>query len=95
MSATTLVVTTEQEKYRDDFIRELANLVGCEPNSLPTTCTKQIACEFLGLINHKTLDVWRCNGRHGIVMLKDFKRILRLNAPSITHQPKMIFQPES
>lgn len=70
MTSATLLITTAQEQYRETFTRELANLIGCQPDKLPTTCTKQIACEYLGLTNHKTLDVWRCNGRHGIVMMK-------------------------
>ena len=70
MSITPPDVTTEQEQYREAFTRELANLIDCDPDKLPTTCTKELACEYLGLVNHKTLDVWRCTGRHGIVVIK-------------------------
>lgn len=70
MKTATLVVTTEQEQYRSLFTDELAREIGCEAEKLPTTTTKEIACKFLGLKNTKTLDVWRCNGRHGIVMVK-------------------------
>ena len=66
----TLVVTPEQEQYRQRFTEELARDIGCNPDSLPTTTTKAIACQYLGIVNHKTLDVWRCTGRHGIVMVR-------------------------
>ena len=63
-------ITESQERYRESFTNELSNLLGCEPNKLPTTADKGIASHFLGLTNKKTLDVWYCTGRYGIVMIK-------------------------
>ena len=70
MTKSTTYITKEQERYRQNFTTELANIIGCEIEKLPTATSKEIACEYLGLANAKTLDVWHCNGRHGIVMVK-------------------------
>lgn len=70
MSNQALRISVEQEHYRTKFTQELIDLVGCDPKKLPTTTSKDIALEYLGLTNKKTLDVWRCNGRHGIVMVR-------------------------
>ena len=58
------------DHYRDQFTKELARLIGCKPESLPTTTPKIIGAQFLGLKNPKTLNVWHSAGRHGIVMVK-------------------------
>ena len=63
-------ITERQESYRESFTKELCDLLGCEPSHLPTTADKDIASQYLGLTNKKTLDVWYCNGRYGIVMIK-------------------------
>jgi len=58
------------EQYRSQFKSELANLIGCIPEALPASTTKEIAAQYLGLANKKTLNVWHSAGRHGIVMVK-------------------------
>lgn len=62
--------TKTPEHYRAQFKAELCNLIGCDENSLPATANKDIAADYLGLKNKKTLNVWHSTGRHGIVMVK-------------------------
>ena len=61
---------TEIDQYRSHFKSDLARLIGCEPDSIPASVSKDIAVKFLGLKNEKTLNVWSSAGRHGIVMIK-------------------------
>ena len=58
------------QQYREQFTLELAHLIGCQPESLPASVTKDVAATFIGLANKKTLNVWHSTGRHGIVMVK-------------------------
>lgn len=65
-------MTTEEQRttYRRQFAQELADLLGVTVDTLPTSVPKPEAATFLGLLNPRTLNVWHCNGRHGMAMLK-------------------------
>lgn len=67
-------ISEQKEAYRAQFSKELANLIGCPPDAIPPTVNKKLACKFLGITNVRTLNVWKCNGRHGIVMLRVGKK---------------------
>ena len=56
--------------FRRQFAQELADLLCVPLDKLPTSVPKPEAAKFLGLVNPRTLNVWHCNGRHGIAMLK-------------------------
>lgn len=62
--------TKQLDNYRQQFKAELAAQLGTTPDTLPTSTTKAEAAKFLHLKNWRTLNVWHCNGRHGIAMLK-------------------------
>ena len=59
-----------REQYFAQFKADLARLIGCDPTEIPATTTKEIACDYLGLANPKTLNVWKSAGRHGCVMVR-------------------------
>ena len=65
--------------YREQFRLELATLIGCKPEALPASTSKEIAAKYLGLKNQKTLNVWHSTGRHDIVMVK----VGRITQPTI------------
>ena len=63
-------MTPEQRAaYREEFRRELAALLGVEPDALPTSVSKEDAAAFLGLKNPRTFNVWKNTGRHRIAVL--------------------------
>ena len=70
----TKVNSDVRQKFEQRLKADLARLLDCEPDTLPASCDKKIACKFLGLGNPKTLNFWNSTGRHGIVMVKVGKR---------------------
>ena len=65
-----MTIEEQRETYRQQFARELADLLGTTVEALPSSVSKADAATFLGLKNPRTLNVWASSGRHGIAMLK-------------------------
>lgn len=69
-----MIITNLRENLKTQLKADLARLLDCDPAALPATAPKDIGAKFLRLKNPKTLNVWNCEGSHGIVMLKIGRR---------------------
>ncbi len=75
--------------------RELAQLCECEAETLPASLSLEQAQKFFGIENPKTLNVWKCTGRHNLVWIKRGRRFEVATESAIAHRMASVQLPQT
>ena len=64
-----------KESLTKSLASDLARLLSCGVDELPTAVSLDVAGEFLGIANRATFHVWKSSRRHPLVWMKRGKNL--------------------